>query len=438
MTLRQRLGALAGALLLLACLRPGYPLDLNSDALYLDDLWLSLTKGAGWSQWYFPPAPSFFPDLPLLAACAPASDLGLRHGLYGLLLLALLALATAWLGRRRFGLGWGEALAAGLTGSLLLAGGLAFAPAIKDLLTPAHHGGALLGSLLLLALAPGPGPGQEAGPGERFAALVLTFLLSFSDRLFLLWGVFPLLLTQASQPSTFWRLDKLKWWAWVAGGWALAELGLARLRGLTPPTVARVRWDYWLEHRGGQELAKLGELGGLVLGAGALGLLALVWLSWRVWRLLAGSRDAGSWSGREALAWASLSAIASLLAALALGELLGRYTLPLFVLPALRLPLALPKARWLAGAAMGAALLAVLVHAGTGKLRGWSWDYPPEAVLLDASLAGRGLKVGVADYWQARRLRLLAHSHPQLLPIRVLGLEGRLAPYLWICDASVF
>src|SRR4051812_18616235 len=105
-----RLPLLSFLLLCLALLwtflaRPAFLPGLNSDSLYIDDLWASFFDGRGFRAWYLPPGPSFFPDLPLYAlSLAAGPDLGLRHLLYALLSAGLLAGGAALCCRRLLGL----------------------------------------------------------------------------------------------------------------------------------------------------------------------------------------------------------------------------------------------------------------------------------------------------------------------------------------------
>ena len=87
--------------------------------------------------------------------------------------------------------------------------------------------------------------------------------------------------------------------------------------------------------------------------------------------------------------------------------------------------------RWpLAGVA---AVFAVCLGCAVGGLRheALRFPYPDDLAALDAVLQRRGLKYGLAQYWDAKNVTALSHAGAELRQIRANG-----EPYFW--DNNVF
>ena len=132
-----------------------------------------------------------------------------------------------------------------------------------------------------------------------------------------------------------------------------------------------------------------------------------------------------------------MSRVYTLLAGLILGGTYADCAYPVFLLPLLMLPLALPRA-W--GLRLPLAVACLFAFLQLRTLSPWPWVAPSETAFLDSVLLKEGarLSLGMAHYGQARRLRLLAKSKPTLLPIKAEPGGSVLQTYDWMVDASIF
>lgn len=398
--------------------------SLHSDALYLYDLLSRLGAGGTLASWDLPPGPSLFPDLGLLwlaKKAAPQPVECLRF--YGLIMGFWLWRVLAGLLRELLGLDKAASRSLAAAGLLL---GLVLTPAEGGLaawLLPSHHGAAFVAALSVWAW----GLRQRRKPSGFWAtqwlALLAGLLLS-SDLFFAFWALLPLALLalrlrREGQQRLAMGLFTALAMGWVSMTWMRAYAA----------RVPHVNWDFVLGPLRPSSWSVLGLLGGLGLrqGAALLG-AALAGLGLWAWPL-PGRDDAPAFALG---AWA-LASLSSLLACVMLASVSGRYFYVLLLVPVLLLPalLAERKLAW-AQAAVLAPLLAVLLWTGAPA----DAAQPPlelrQAAWLDQQLAPRGLRYGLAEYGQARPLRLFSRSGAQMAPV-VLGKE-KVDPYLWIGD----
>lgn len=380
---------------------PTYAFDLNSDALYIDDLWRSFFDGRGFRAWILPPGPSLFPDLPLYAlSTLVGPDLGLRHTLYAFWVAALLYGALASCMRRWLGMGALDSALAALAGLALYVALLSPESGLGDIFRPSHHGGTLVVALWALALA--PGEGEEPGPLALLLWTLTVAAAEFSDPMFLGWAVLPLLgfCRARGRMNPAWILS-------LAAGLLASRLAMDWMRHSGGPMVSVLQWGYFRAHRGAVMAEGVRGMAYVAEHAPALGALALLWLAWIGRRL------------SPALAWFSLLAALSTLAPLLFtGKIAGRHLLPLYFIPAAFLPAFVwsRAGAWLAPFSLALALSLAwsCAQAESPELKA---PYPEALAQLEGGLERPGAMAGWADYWSARRLRLLSRRGLWLDPV---------------------
>ena len=410
---------LALALLWTFLARPAFLPELNSDSLYLDDLWASFFDGRGFRAWYLPPAPSFFPDLPLYAlSLAAGPDLGLRHLLYALLSAGFLAGGTALACRRQLGLGAWESCVCGLSGLGLYVAFMSSNSSLSQIFVPGHHGGAMIVALGMLALAP-----QKEAP----SAVALLFwalaagMMALSDRLILAWALLPLFFSLGRE-----RVPRLAWFAALLTGWVLASAILFSWRH-QGPHIGSFGIAFYFAHTGPIVREGFRSFAALIRQEIPLSLAAVAWFGFLAWRT------------RPALAWFScLSALASLGIIAFAGGVSGRYFYPIFYGAAAFLP-AFAALRFKgSGTAAAWGIILVLglrsLNAGVPSLELHREASPPGLAELEASLKAGPPSCGYADYWRSRQLRMLSKGVVWTDPLMDYPKLGRVAPHRWISN----
>jgi len=180
---------------LLVSLHAGHPVQghlVHSDAMYLpvlfDDV---LRRGGSLSDWYLTPAPYFFPDFPLyLLAWLSGNTVFEQTTAFALLQTLLLTGALFLVARTT--LGSNRMLASAVLAILFVWLGLHVDDPFVRLFSSAHHYGAFVAALLLLALW----SRLDVDPHSRLKAAAvacLVYLTTLSDALFLAQAVAPLM-----------------------------------------------------------------------------------------------------------------------------------------------------------------------------------------------------------------------------------------------------
>jgi hypothetical protein len=425
MTRHSRLPLLSLLLLCLALLwtflaRPAFLPELNSDSLYLDDLWASFFDGRGFKAWYLPPAPSFFPDLALTwISQAAGPDLGLRHLLYALLSAALLGGGGALCCRRLLGLGALESCLCAFSGLGFYVAFMAPNSTLSQIFVPGHHGGAMIASLGMLAFAP------RRGKAPGFLALALwalaAGLMALSDRLILAWALVPLFFYLGGE-----RAPRLAWLAAVLTGWVLASALLFYWRR-SGPHVGGFGLEFYRSNAGPLLREGLGSFATLLRREALLGLLAAAWFGFLAWKTQAGLAR-----------FCCLSGLASLGIVTFAGGVSGRYFYPIFFAAAVFSP-SFAALRW-KGSAAFMALAAVFflglraLNAGPPGLALHRETPPPGLAALQAQLERSPPSCGYADYWRSRQLRMLSHGKVWTEPVISYPGLGRVGPNRWIAN----
>jgi hypothetical protein len=403
----------------------GAHVALDADALGIADLWATLRAGGHLGDWAMGFHPYVVPDLFIYGlGTLFARDVVGRQIAYGLILGFLL-----WWTLSRFMVRFG-----GQKGSTAraysAAGLLLFLPLCSDandlgsVFTPGVHGGALLCTLVLLAWVLSLGAGTRRAASVFWVAMGLGCVWA-SDQIVAIVGVLPALILSFGMDGParrkIWGSAAL---AWIFRGlllWYWSALGMA---------ASHYAWGYAWAHLGvlwGAAWSQAGQdLGtfGVVLGLCGL-VVGLLWVQGR-------ARPAG----RYLVAALGLGLAFSLALGVLMGAVQGRYFSSLAWLFLPLLPLLASFA--LDGQAMpllACALVGVMEWTGPGPSVPVP-DVAAQASWLDAQMAARGLRFGVADYWHARPLTLFSHQGLELAPCIDVG--GGLKPYDWIVDRRVF
>jgi len=419
----------------------------NSDLYYLPALYEDLASWSGHlTEWKLPPAPYFFPDMPLYFA---VQSLLANHALAFVLagvaqtvlhvfgwLLVMLSLNPP---RARRPLIYGMVL---LTNALLL---WLPGPNIATPLLLSTHFGVILMIPYALALSIRL-LGRGLTVNRTLAALGLwsvACLLYASDALSLVQLVAPLIVSVALVAIASHAYFRGALTVAVclaagsaAGGW-LARLVIVsdsagpyttlRLDRLASSLRSFLDWVLALAQ--GHALAM-----GLVVLAVCLHVALLV-----VW--LFSSTETRRAHAAVALIslFALLSVLATLLATLLAGNTFtARYLLPLFFIPLASLPAALiAQPRWHAVAQAGfpVAATGLLLFASwqslvTGQsLARYAGFHPDWVACIDDRAADRNLTVGLADYWDAKYFTVLSQRGVKLLQV-----APNMEPFPWISN----
>lgn len=443
--------ALTALAALAIILRAGHPVQahlVHSDALYLPVLFDDLAGGGRFAHWFLTPAPYFFPDLPVYwLAWLSGNGVPGQTVVFALLQTAVTALALFLLARQA--LAHTRLPAAAALSILFIWLGLNADDPFVRLFASAHHYGAFIAALVLVALwlkleqAP-------AGRGERRVVATIAalgFLTTLSDALFLAHTALPLLLTallaRYGAPRT------------TAPRQAFLLLLLPALAGMLAyrfvvahPTRFPTRLSL------SQLPVNLGEMGkicatlfgerpllaGVLLLALGLG-LACILASLRRRTLSSLPRPL-----HLLAVFATLSCLATVSAMLLTKNMLP---VPRYLIGALSWPL-------VAGLfALGHLVETRVRHAGAllclalslvfaGLLAGEAWRlrnvrdsdrfyYPEQVACIDRALAEAGVRYGMAQYWDAKRLQALSRQRPVLAQY-----TGELVPMEWITSERFY
>lgn len=437
------LAALASLALLYLGGRPFQDHLVNSDALHLpvlfDDLFV---RGGRLSDWFLTPAPYFFPDFLVYGAAWLAADGVYRQVLvFALLQFVLIGAALCYLARP---LAAHRAMFA-----VLVCVPLAWLAAHADLpfallLASAHHSGAFLAMLAAVGLwlhdeTAGGAPARWPRP----ALCLLCLAAVLSDTLFLAQTVAPMaatiLVCRRKGSGLFAAARRLALPLLACGA-----LGMLAYRFVVAhPTRHPARLGIG---QAGPNLQALHEIFGTVFAqAPPLGLAVPAFAAYGIACLLRRlfNRPSRLPCALELLVIFCTLSMAATVLALILNKTLpptSRYLLPVFCLPLVGGAALL--AHWLGkwfypAAGLLAALCTVLLGAGAwphlqGE-RDASRFYPADVACIDRALAGTGLRHGIAQYWDAKRVQALSREQLTLAQYR-----GDLSAMAWITSQRFY
>jgi hypothetical protein len=430
----------------------------NSDHLLVSGVCDDIVSGRSLSGWHWPGAPYVFPDMVLMLPCR-----WLLHHLVAeflaydaLIFLAVLAAAAA-VGRAA-GLGRRQAWSAAATGLLLLLAAH-LGPDYRDRLfqvgSPGSHLGVLPVGLLLLALA---ATAVRRGWRPAGAALFVACggLAAFSDKLLAVQFLAPL--AAALLVLAACRVIGPRSLACHLGLIAAAVLLSFVLRWLVPYTGIRLQVieTFFRPPRGRYFGVLLGRLRAVLSGQSLLQALIPLQLlaAVAVVRAYAGRGGGGAPKEGEQGPHRGPTRLVGLvllllplcnLGALAVTGMTDgaeRYALPVYMLPLLTLGVLLrllPGRPALAG--FGVVVAAAVVLAGyraATRLPAVEPSvleppYSPMAQALDRLAEQRGIRCGLAGFWNARHLTLQSHAGVGVHPITPTG-----SPLLHAANALQF
>ena len=403
--------------------------------------------------WTLSASPYFVPDHLILGALsAGLGRAGLAYELFTVVFYPALFVLAGFCVRTVTGR-TGPALVAGL---LFGVGLLAFQAVPSQRLclwwigAPTCHGGVLLvGFAYLWALAAGLRRGRVGGlPAGLF---VLGFVGLLSDSLFLFQILLP-----ASAALFFWRRKGpgfAPWLRWQVG------CALAALAGtqLFKPICRAADWFYFSRiirvaptpaHQWHALAQFVSDVPGLLRdnwGFALLVPLAALATIYAVWTRRPVPSAPDTADAGDTLDFFRVFCATSLLLMLPLPILSCgwkdannvRYLFNWLVLPGFLLTLEL-AAGWRASrrALLGTAAVFIVLLVGflPGSRRGVpTFPYPDDVAALDALLQSRGLKHGLAQYWEAKNVTALSRAGAELRQIRPDG-----TPYFWDNNAFAY
>ena len=433
---------------LLASLHAGHPVQahlVHSDALYLpvlfDDV---LARGGSLADWYLTPAPYFFPDFPLyLLAWMGGGSVLAQTTVFVLLQTILMAGAIFLVGRKV--LDSNRVLATAALAIVFIWLGLHAGDPFVRLYSSAHHYGAFIAALLLVAIWLGLDAGQRDWSSRIAmpAIVVLVYLTTLSDALFLVQAVVPLLAAA------------LLCHRGTASGTGLRR---AAMLLLLPALVAMVSYRFTVTHPTRYK-ARLG-LARLPANLEDAGTICVTLFSQRpllaavlLLSLMAGLACIVACLRKKApaslprpvlllLVFATLSC-ASTVAAMLLST--SVQPVPRYLIAALSWPLVSGMfllARVLGARFRYAGLGVTVVFSGLLAAEAWrtrdqhdtgQFFYPEQIACIDSALAQASAQHGIAQYWDAKRVQALSRLH-----LTLAQYTGELAPMEWITSARYF
>lgn len=416
---------------------------VHSDALYLPVLFEDLLeRGGDAGDWFLPPAPYFFPDMLMYLPAWLAGDVQWQTLVFALLQTALTSTGLYLVSRSA--LPHSRMPAAATLSILFIWLGLNAGDPFVRLFASAHHYGAFLAALLLLALWLDLDARGHARPGKRAAAAaMLVFGVTLSDALFLAQTVLPLLLVallyrqgapHASSPRRT-----------LALLFAPALLGMLSYRlAVAHPTRYPARLGF---SRLSENLDEIGNIcatlfGGrmllaaallLALGLGAACIVACLCrrplpLLPRPLQLLA--------------AFATVSCVATV-GAMALStsmQPVARYLIGALSWPLIAGMFALVYLLGSRFCHLGLALN--MAFAGLLAVDAWRlrevrdtgrYYYPEQLACMDRVLAAAGASHGMAQYWDAKHLQALSRQR-----LTLAQYTGELDRMEWITSARFY
>jgi hypothetical protein len=399
---------------------------LDADALVVGDICERWRSGGHLGDWNTCPHPYLFPDAIVYGWIARlTSDWVLRQIVFGLLVGA----AIWWMLAKVFRHLWNisgdlSRIYAGI-GLMPLLPFLTWSNGLGAVFVPGYHAGSFLCLLGVIAGCLNPNAMRERSPWPWALGMALWFGATWaSDALAPVW-VLPTLLVFALGGEGERKLRLL--------GVAIAAYALKLLiRGYWTHLgmrIERFQWPYFFAHISDQ----FGAFGAVVSKQGsAEGVL--YWVAAVAVLLLAFERKRNPGSFRLVLVLMGLVAAGIALAVLT-GTAPGRYFTASVWLGAPCFPAAFSRrvhGKWPLAvvAALGLVGFVSLAESGTAS------DVQKQARWLDARLGPTGLKLGVADYWHARPLRMLNRSGMVLAPVETGA--GRFEPFLVSVDRNLF
>lgn len=419
-----------------------YGLLFNSDALYLPTLFSDvLSKGGNITDWFLTPAPYFIPDYITFFPAYLISNEPYIQILAFALIQVVFTFFAIWLIAKAMHVN--NAFIAALAVSVLLIwlaleGGSPF----PFLLVSAHHYGTFIASIVFIALWHLYKEQQSSRTRYFILSLLsaLSFLLTLSDSLFIVWVITPLVATVAlfslvdRNYSLASKLPLLLILAFSLAGFFLYDSIVAN------PT------RYVIDLGVGQISSNLTVIYGVVYNAvqtPIFGFLLLLYLMTVVYALFTLTRDA---TADRNLSWISIFSLLSIIPmvsveALVTNQLVAtRYFIPSFSWPIIVVILFL--GRFLRRSfpvivVMFSALLLISLSASAYTLikeNGVATNYyPSEIACIDRVLKTADVISGIAGYWDAKHIQAFSRQN-----ITIAQYWGSLNEKRWITTKDYF
>ncbi|MEW6265815.1 MAG: hypothetical protein AB1641_22305 [Thermodesulfobacteriota bacterium] len=429
---------------------------LNADDFYLPALYKDLlTERYDLTNWHLPPAPYFFPDLPvffILNSLLP--DLGYAFSLYGLLSVLAYSCLFFYLARRISGEGYVSFLVIVSLVILLLALSIPGHLLGKFTLHPSLHSSAFLVGLTLTAITLNALERGGYSRRETLAFFVLAFLTTASDSIIIVQFLIPLplaLTVLRARNLTTWKLVRTSFV--LSAGAILASMLLIRLlragEWLHMPNA--LRWPGWAYvqqslHFFSRDLGWMLENWTTLMVLGIFGVVTgLACLILNRNQPAANESDPGPQASRTVnhgflALLTTISFAATMSAPVSRGIWLDinqvRYLLPGFFMPLFLIVLTivpyhrrLPRALKfiLVGLVVGLGLRIAAPTATGLDLEQLTLPYPDRIKCLDDLARRHNLKFGFSDYWNAKYVSFFSRAG-----LRVNQLNPDLGPFLWI------
>ena len=389
----------------------------DSDNLYLSDLFGNLFKGGHLSDWFFTPAPYFFPDYPLYFVAYLLGGSVHSQLIICALLQLVLALAVIWFVAKQCRLEQPFFIAAPVMIFFLV---LAFGVGSPYYLVMRNtfHFGAFLMGIVVVALSLIYRRRLVQGHGHSGLVLVLmaavSYLTGLSDGLFLVEGAAALVATEAVMALVEWDLALKKWLP------ALVVLVFAALGMLSYPVLVDYPTRYTSELSLWYFFDRLPRVFLFALKTINYNILPMITLAAYVALVIYGAIFFRKESKTRPelfylLVFSFCSLCLTLFAVCASVKLLpaDRHLLALFCLPII--VVFLYFGNFLAGkGSLGFSVISLclvgLLAMGTTAVvqkNGLHTQYYPDGIAcVDQALSGEDVSHGIAEYWTARPQQL--------------------------------
>lgn len=416
----------------------------HADALYLPAVFADLfARGGRLSDWFLTPAPYFFPDFALYLVAYPLGGnlfgeifvFAVAQILMTTVALSFIVRATA----ERYHLATTSLIMAGLIWLSMNAG-----EPYVELISSAYHFGAFLSALAFVAcwLHLQRHDSKPARQLMTVAMCVLAFLTTLSDNIFLVQAVIPFLAVCCLIPDATGTSRRSR--AIVPVAVLLASIlgSLSYKLFVTHSTryPTKLGWAQVGEHA--HDL--IGIFGTQFKTAPLVALVILVYLCLGAACCVARARKRtlfGMPNTLITLVIFSVISVATTIAAVLFVKNLPpspRYVIPVFIWPLIVVTLV---AQHLAGrkffwvTTYAGVLLALSVLAPALRLpqAADAGIYPEEIACIDKALAGKSLRNGIAQYWDAKHIQMLSHQQ-----ITLAQYYSDLAPQKWITSERYF
>lgn len=447
------IGAVVVGVIALVCIYLQHKLMMhffmNSDALYLPTLYIDLFRNGGsLKDWFLTPAPYFVPDWPIYFLAMRIFGLPYLAVAAFFVVQILLSFALVTAINRRFSEMPNALAGAAFSISFCCLLSARLVEPFSFALISAYHYGAFLMLLLALWLVIGGIQKKTVADAKKqaYGVFAVTALAALSDKLFLIQFSLPALaaLLYMSIRSRIERKTAITFMLAICAGSvlgpllykAMASKAIDTPAGFGMENLSRNLHDLLAIVRGGMD-GNAYAMAIVVLFY--LSVAALPWLAWRAGKV--------EYKPRNELLFVAVFSLCSG-AVLVLVELFnkmllnGRYLIPLFLAPILFSPtLILGYLKKAAAEVFGVLLLFAsaicifaLVRLAAENDASIKTDfYPADVACIDGVIGKYGLRNGIAEYWDAKRVSVLSKTS-----VNIAQVFQDLSAHQWITTTATF